>query len=181
MKPWTLASGLVLGAGLAIGGAGIASAQQAQQDPGATQEQMQPGDAMTQEGTAAGTEQPMQSGSGMAGAAPMGMDGDAVRQLQQALNEAGHDIAVDGMWGPETQSAVRQFQQQLGLQATGEPDQQTLAALGVDATQMQPAAGPEGEMREQSDMMQERGEGSEAGAQQEAADPQQGQGGQQSQ
>ena len=179
MKPWTLASGLVLGAGLAIGAAGVASAQQAQQDPGATQEQMQPGDAMTQEGTATGTEQPMQTGAGMAGAAPAGMDGDAVRQLQQALNEAGHNIEVDGIWGEETQSAVRQFQQQLGLDATGEPDDQTLAALGVDAANRQPAAGPEAEVREQSDMLQERGEGQEAGGQQESADPSQG--GQQSQ
>ncbi len=167
MKPWTLASSVVLGASLALGAA-TGLAQQAQEDPAAAEEQIQPGETMTQEGMAAGTEQDMQTGAAMAGDAPMGLDAETVRELQQALNEAGHDIDVDGIWGPETQSALREFQQEQGMEATGEPDEQTLAMLGVDATMMQPGAGPE-------QQMQEQGEGTDLGTEQQPLDQQQDQ------
>ena len=165
MKPWTLASSLLLGTSLVLGSAGIGMAQQAQQEMGAQEEQLQPGETMAP-GTAAGTEQQMQTGT-MTGQSPMGMDAETVRELQQALNEAGHDIQIDGIWGPETESAVRMFQQEQGIEATGEPDEQTLSMLGVDTTMsMQPAAGPEGELQTQEDVMQEQGGGTDLGAQQ---------------
>lgn len=57
-----------------------------------------------------------------------------VRSAQQALNDRGYNVgSVDGMWGPNTESAVRQFQQAQGLQQTGTLDQQTLAALGISS------------------------------------------------
>jgi peptidoglycan hydrolase-like protein with peptidoglycan-binding domain len=62
------------------------------------------------------------------------MSPSMIKQVQQKLKQQGHDVgAVDGMWGPKTQAALREFQQQQGMQASGELDQETLAALGVQA------------------------------------------------
>ncbi len=56
-----------------------------------------------------------------------------IRQVQQALDQKGFKAGrTDGKLGPETKSALNQFQQKQGLQATGQPDQQTLAALGIN-------------------------------------------------
>ena len=59
---------------------------------------------------------------------------DMVRKAQQALKEKGFDPGpVDGMMGPRTQQAIKQFQEsQANLKPTGKLDQQTLAALGVE-------------------------------------------------
>jgi hypothetical protein len=57
---------------------------------------------------------------------------DTVRDAQRALQDKGYDVGgVDGMMGPKTQSAVRQFQQQQGISSSGRLDQQTLSALNV--------------------------------------------------
>lgn len=62
------------------------------------------------------------------------LDKQTVMQVQQKLDQQGfHAGKVDGEWGPETQAALKDFQQKKGMQATGEPDQQTLAALGVSS------------------------------------------------
>ena len=39
---------------------------------------------------------------------------------------------VDGRWGPQTRRAVQSFQQAKGMPATGQLDEQTLGALGVN-------------------------------------------------
>lgn len=55
---------------------------------------------------------------------------DSIRAMQQRLVDAGHlKGGVDGSFGPGTKSAVTAFQQSIGLEATGIPDQRTLAAL----------------------------------------------------
>ena len=54
-----------------------------------------------------------------------------VRKAQAALNVKGYSVAVDGRFGPSTQSAVRSFQEQKGLTASGTLDSATLNALGV--------------------------------------------------
>jgi peptidoglycan hydrolase-like protein with peptidoglycan-binding domain len=57
---------------------------------------------------------------------------DEIRSVQQALNDKGFNAgAVDGVMGPHTQHALRQFQQKENLRQTGRPDAQTLAALGI--------------------------------------------------
>jgi peptidoglycan hydrolase-like protein with peptidoglycan-binding domain len=62
-----------------------------------------------------------------------GIQGDVVKQVQQRLNRAGFDAGpVDGIKGPQTRSGIKGFQQAQGLSATGELDQHTLAALGLD-------------------------------------------------
>lgn len=66
------------------------------------------------------------------------MDGKQVRELQSALNEKGYEVgAVDGIVGPKTMGAIRDFQSKEGLTATGQPDQQTLKALGIDVGQQE--------------------------------------------
>lgn len=63
---------------------------------------------------------------------------DVVRQVQQSLNQQGYEAgSVDGVWGEQTQSALQKFQQSKGMQASGQLDEQTLAALGVDASAAQ--------------------------------------------
>ncbi|HEX6267248.1 MAG TPA: peptidoglycan-binding protein [Burkholderiales bacterium] len=55
-----------------------------------------------------------------------------VRNVQQQLQAKGIGPGpVDGIWGPQTQSALEQFQQQQGLQASGQLNGATLSALGV--------------------------------------------------
>jgi phage tail tape-measure protein len=57
---------------------------------------------------------------------------ETVRDTQLALNARGYDAgAVDGLWGPNTQSALRRFQVDRGLAATGRLDDETRTALGV--------------------------------------------------
>jgi len=55
-----------------------------------------------------------------------------VREVQESLERAGHDVGeVDGVWGPRTAKALRDFQQARGLDATGRLDDRSREALGV--------------------------------------------------
>jgi peptidoglycan hydrolase-like protein with peptidoglycan-binding domain len=58
-----------------------------------------------------------------------------VKQAQEKLSAAGHDSGpADGIVGPKTQAALKEFQQSKGLQASGQLDQKTVAALGVSSS-----------------------------------------------
>jgi len=60
---------------------------------------------------------------------------EEVRQVQQKLNDMGyHAGSVDGVLGPRTESALRQFQHARSLDATGDIDSKTLAALHREST-----------------------------------------------
>ena len=62
-------------------------------------------------------------------------DSSQVSQIQQALNDKGLNAGpVDGKMGPKTKAALKQFQQSQGLQASGQVDQQTLAALTINGS-----------------------------------------------
>lgn len=63
-----------------------------------------------------------------------GARGDAVRALQRALAQAGHDVGVDGFFGPRTVALVRSVQRANGLPATGIVGPATARALGIWAT-----------------------------------------------
>jgi hypothetical protein len=55
-----------------------------------------------------------------------------VEGVQQRLQQMGfYHGDIDGNWGPQTQSALQDYQQQHGMQATGQLDVQTLADLGL--------------------------------------------------
>src|SRR4051794_15884066 len=48
-----------------------------------------------------------------------------IRMLQHSLMQGGYAVdSTDGVWGPRTAAAVREFQRVKGLQATGRPDAQ---------------------------------------------------------
>lgn len=67
---------------------------------------------------------------GMAVSTPA--NSSVVRSAQLSLNDRGFSAgATDGVWGPNTEAAVRNFQQAQGLPETGALDQATLNALGV--------------------------------------------------
>ena len=58
----------------------------------------------------------------------------AVTALQRALASQGIPVKVDGVLGPSTRDAIKAFQTQHHLPVTGEPDQATLAKLGMQRT-----------------------------------------------
>lgn len=58
---------------------------------------------------------------------------EEIKQIQEALKDKGHDPGMaDGVMGPKTQQAIRAFQKENGIQATGRLDEKTASALGVD-------------------------------------------------
>jgi peptidoglycan hydrolase-like protein with peptidoglycan-binding domain len=55
-----------------------------------------------------------------------------LRKVQQSLNDQGYDVGkIDGKWGPRTSAALRKFQGDHGIEATGRMDAQTITALGI--------------------------------------------------
>lgn len=71
-----------------------------------------------------------------------------VMAMQQALKDKGHDPGpIDGMMGPRTKTALREYQKKEGLKATGRWDDETAAKLGVrmsaaDKETVAPSASP---------------------------------------
>lgn len=67
---------------------------------------------------------------------------DAIRELQRQLQARGLLAAHrEGELDAATSAAVRRFQQQEGLAATGAPDRETLRRLGVDPEEAYRGAG----------------------------------------
>lgn len=57
---------------------------------------------------------------------------EQVKSLQKALQEKGKDPGpIDGVMGPRTQAALREFQKDQSLPETGRADAKTLEKLGV--------------------------------------------------
>jgi len=89
----------------------------------------------------------------------MSGNADQVKAVQQALKDQGHDPgAIDGVMGPKTQAALRDYQQKQGLKATGRLDAETSAKLGVEAktsaapsSSSSPAASPSTSSPQSSD------------------------------
>jgi peptidoglycan hydrolase-like protein with peptidoglycan-binding domain len=70
----------------------------------------------------------------------------AVQAVQEHLRSAGaYNGAVDGVWGPDSAAALQRFQASHQLQATGQLNQATAAALNLDPAALlgtQQAAAP---------------------------------------
>jgi conjugal transfer mating pair stabilization protein TraG len=63
---------------------------------------------------------------------PAGRKGIEVRDMQQALMALGFDLpkhGADGIRGPETENAIKEFQKANGLEVNGDPGPETIAAL----------------------------------------------------
>ena len=64
-----------------------------------------------------------------------GSTGDAVRTIQTKLSNWGYfSGAIDGIYGPKTEEAVKYFQRKNGLTADGIVGPATLRALGMSTT-----------------------------------------------
>lgn len=67
---------------------------------------------------------------------PKRLSKQEVKSIQQALNKKGFSAGhVDGIWGRDTDVAIRNFQKKQGLPGNGHLNRQTLAALGVNMSQ----------------------------------------------
>lgn len=103
-----------------------------EEDPGASGGGAGPsiGDGYGDESEGSGTGS---GGSGTATDRPTlseGDRGDEVSHLQELLRDRGYTISPDGIFGPYTESIVRQFQRDNGLTADGIVGESTWAALG---------------------------------------------------
>lgn len=59
---------------------------------------------------------------------------EEVKAVQEALREHGQNPGpIDGVMGPKTQAALREFQRSEGLPETGRIDPETMAKLGATA------------------------------------------------
>lgn len=66
-----------------------------------------------------------------------------VKEIQEALAKAGffHDTP-DGIWGPTTRDAMKQFQKQHGFAPTGLPEAKPLMLLGLGSHPLPPGLLP---------------------------------------
>lgn len=55
-----------------------------------------------------------------------------IQSIQTSLRNQGFNVNADGVWGPETASALRQFQQNNDLDASGALDMDTQSALNLN-------------------------------------------------
>lgn len=90
------------------------------------------GDPATQRKSQTGQDRSMSQSQGVQQG--QAQSSETVRKAQQALKDKGFDVGpVDGIMGPQTQQAVRKFQEsQANLKESGRLDQPTLSALGVE-------------------------------------------------
>lgn len=76
----------------------------------------------------------MKSDASKAGRAARTGNREQVKSAQEALKQKGFDPGpVDGMMGPKTQAALKEFQKSEQLNETGRLDAETMAKLGVQA------------------------------------------------
>jgi peptidoglycan hydrolase-like protein with peptidoglycan-binding domain len=147
-------------AGVLIAGSALAQGMSRQQESsgqsGQIQDQpysMQQNRQMQRQGGLSATQQRQQSAMA---------DKTTVREVQQKLKQQGYNVNVDGVMGPNTRTALRQFQQDQGISGNGQIDQQTLAALGVEGGAQQ-AQTPSGAGRMQPQQQQQQRGGTQGG------------------
>lgn len=140
----------------------------AQTSPGQQGSQQQSGQQMDQTTGGTAAQQGQATGGGpMAGA-------EMIREVQQALNDKGYKAGrVDGIWGPKTENALKQYQQAEGLQPTGQPDEQTLSSLGVESSIGAFESGPQSEDTEMQQQQSEPTQQPQGGQQMPDSGPQQ--------
>ena len=76
-----------------------------------------------------------QSRSASAGGQSQAGGDERIKHVQQKLKDQGHDAGpVDGVMGPKTQAALKEFQSAKGLKDSGQLDRETMAALGLSGS-----------------------------------------------
>ncbi len=113
---------IALAAATALAGSALAQ----QQDPKQSAQQTPSPSDQQQGGQNAGQPDRQESPQSRA----MNPSRSQIRMLQQALNRNGLNAGpVDGIMGDRTRQALQKFQSQNGLNASGQLDRQTIAAL----------------------------------------------------
>lgn len=59
------------------------------------------------------------------------MSARQVEEIQAALQRKGEHVSTDGIWGPNTTAAMRDFQKKNGLKPTGHYNQATAQKLSI--------------------------------------------------
>lgn len=107
----------------------------------------------------------------MAASITLGLNstGDEVKRLQESLNAAGYNLTVDGVFGEQTQAAVKKYQAANGLTESGTVDQSMWAKLNGGSTapatsseimaQLQQALANPGYTPKTNDQIREQAEG----------------------
>ncbi len=78
------------------------------------------------------------SGGVRAGVLVPGSEGSDVIALQRRLSDFGFPVFIDGLYGIETQQAVRAYQRVQDLPVTGDADRATLREMGLSAAGQAP-------------------------------------------
>lgn len=101
---------------------------------GASQGDMLSGSAASPAGSSANANANANADMSASASSSANFDSDSqiVRQAQQALKDKGQHIKVDGIMGPKTRAAIKAYQKENGLQASGKLDALTLTDLGVE-------------------------------------------------
>jgi peptidoglycan hydrolase-like protein with peptidoglycan-binding domain len=129
---------LIAGLGLIVAG-GLAGQTQAattttNQAPSPASAQLEASSGTSQSGSSQASNMPSASNSSSGMSQPnsaSGMSQQEVKALQQALKGQGENVTTDGVWGPDTQSALKHYQEQNGLPVTGQLDQATRSKLNL--------------------------------------------------
>jgi peptidoglycan hydrolase-like protein with peptidoglycan-binding domain len=114
-------SHLLIAGATAVSFSAIAADEQKDKQPQAQSSQSQSSQSQSASGGSTQSSSQQQAGQ----------DQDTVKQVQEKLSAAGHQVQADGIMGPKTQAALKEYQQSKGLDASGQLDQKTMAALGV--------------------------------------------------
>jgi peptidoglycan hydrolase-like protein with peptidoglycan-binding domain len=136
-------------------GMGGQQEQERQQQPGMTgqqeqQRQQQPQQQQQRETMGQQAQQGQQ-------VSPDQLSSDQVRELQQSLQAQGVSPGpIDGIMGPMTEQAIREFQQEQGIAATGQLNEQTLEALDLEVEEFMGAAPAFEDQQRQQQQQQER-------------------------
>ena len=130
-QAWSQAGGASGSGAAGAGKSGSETRAQKPTDPPVSgQQRGTSGELQSERGSARGGTEGQMQGQRTAG---QQLSKDKVKQIQEALKEKGNDPGqIDGIMGPKTQQALRQFQKQENLQVTGRVDEKTASALGVD-------------------------------------------------
>jgi peptidoglycan hydrolase-like protein with peptidoglycan-binding domain len=131
MKTWTIVGALLV-AGTMLGGSAFAQTT----TPGAGKDM--PKGSEPSAGKSEGMKSDsMKSDTGAKsgeGGRMAGGNREQVKAAQEALKDKGHDPGeIDGVMGPKTQEALKDFQSKEGLNASGQLDRETMSKLGIQA------------------------------------------------
>jgi hypothetical protein len=90
---------------------------------------------------------------------PSSLTKQEVREIQRNLDQQGFNAKrVDGIWGRETEDALRNFQQTKHLPGNGQLNEQTLSALGVNINNQSQAQNASGNQNGQQGQAQTVGQ-----------------------